>query len=249
MPEEAAVPGIGQVDKKYVYAGVAIVAGIVGYAWWSRNRASSAAASSASQIDPLTGLPYSAETGTGGSNYVNPNPNASGSGTGGTAPVIATDQDWVSAVTTKMTWYEPGYLSSVLGLYIDRQGLSQEQAAVVREAWAQAGHPPGNQQIILAGGGSTPGPNPKAVPPSGLHETATTKGSVSLAWNGPANANSYNVQVTGGMNSTYGPVNTPSMNWMGLKPATSYTFTVTTVLADGTESAKSAPRTVKTPAK
>ncbi len=33
------VPGIGQVEKKYVYIGGALVAGIVGYAYWSRARA------------------------------------------------------------------------------------------------------------------------------------------------------------------------------------------------------------------
>jgi len=75
MPDEMKLPGVGKVDKKYVFAGVgvAILVAIAVY-MRSRNAATAAAATDTtaspdttdtSGIDPATGVPYADESGGG----------------------------------------------------------------------------------------------------------------------------------------------------------------------------------------
>lgn len=157
------LPAIGTVERKYVLAGGAVVAGIVAYAYW-KHRSASSAANAASAIDPATGLPYSAEN-QATTGYVNPNPNADGSSTVSGTGAITTDAQWTADVETKLTGlYDATFLVNTLGKYLAGQALTSDEALLIRAAWAVSGHPPGNQQIILTttnpnpGGGTTTGP-------------------------------------------------------------------------------------------
>jgi hypothetical protein len=83
MPDDIKLPGLGQVDKKYVIGGVVIAGGIVVMVFL-RNKSQANAANAASTdtsaadtsggtsgdsgIDPATGIPYAEESGGGGLN-------------------------------------------------------------------------------------------------------------------------------------------------------------------------------------
>ena len=71
--------------------------------------------------------------------------------------------------------------------------------------------------------------------PTGVHGTAATSDTVSLAWNGSAHASGYTVDVDGKANST---VTGTTAEIAGLSPSTSHTFTV---VANGSYGKKSAP--------
>jgi len=167
MADTVDVPQIGKVDRKWLYAGGAVVAGIVGYAYWARSRSRSVFDPNA--IDPMTGLPYSASMSTGP--YVNPNPRASGSDTvDNQSGQILTNQQWSAAVTESLinVGYDAGFVASVLGKYLSKQPLTSDEANMVRVAWAYQGKPPeGPDTIVMqTGGGSTPGtPAPPPPPP------------------------------------------------------------------------------------
>lgn len=164
MPE-IDVPLVGRVERKWVIAGGLTAVGIA--AWWYLSGRSRKAAADAAAIDPLTGLPYSAEQGTGTGGYVNPNPVQSViDGTGGR---ITTNAEWAAAVTEALgnLGIDPNYLAGVLGKYLGRQPLTLTEAATVRTAWAYKGKPPeGPDSFTLeTGGGSTPGGGGGTTPP------------------------------------------------------------------------------------
>lgn len=152
------LPGIGRVNRQWVVAGGAVVITIVGVAWW-RSRSSG-------QVEVVPDSTTGSDTGS--NEYSNPNPVYSDSGTSALlAPT--TDAEWAQRVTDKLTWFEPGYLSAILGKYLARQTLTTAEAEVVRTAWAYLGHPPGNQQILPVTTASTPGtttPDPAPVTPA-----------------------------------------------------------------------------------
>src|SRR5215216_414316 len=82
------IPGIGPVEKKWVYVGGAAVAGIVGYAYWNKTRAEN----SEVEISDYTTEPdYAMDSGV--DSYVNPG--------GSQAPV---NEDNLAAPTTNAEW-------------------------------------------------------------------------------------------------------------------------------------------------
>ncbi|MGH2866767.1 MAG: hypothetical protein ACRDNK_04245 [Solirubrobacteraceae bacterium] len=80
------LPGVGPVKKPYLIAGVAVFAGIIGYAYFKRSRANAAAAADTSStttstaaatdpsqsIDPSTGLTYAEEAAGSSTGYGQP---------------------------------------------------------------------------------------------------------------------------------------------------------------------------------
>lgn len=158
MPE-VDVPGVGRVERKYVWYGLGAVGVIAAWYWW-RSRSSSSTSSTVdpNAIDPMTGLPFSAEQ-NGNTPFVNPNPvQAVINGVGGNG--ITTNQEWVADVTEKLgnIGVDPSFLSAVLGKYLASQPLTSDEADIVRRAWAYSGKPPqGPNNIILATTASTPG--------------------------------------------------------------------------------------------
>lgn len=158
------VPGVGSVDKRWVWGGLAAAGGFVAFVWYRRRRSGGPVEYVA---DPATGS-------TGGSDvYQNPAPSYSQDADTSKLPPT-TDQEWLSRVVEVLTWYEPGYLSSVLSKYIARLPLTTSEASLVRESWAWIGKPPGNQQIILTQTSSAPGDGPPAPEPEPAPTPAPT---------------------------------------------------------------------------
>jgi hypothetical protein len=165
------LPGVGTVKKGYVAVGVALTAGIVGYAWYRRTQGADATGGDLSYFaDTRTGSELPTDT------YTNPAPNAdgvSGTGIGGDSVWHApnTDPEWSQAAIEALSWYEPGFVSAIVGKYLSRQPLSAQEANVVREAWAQIGHPPGNQLIVTSSTGTGTGTGTGTPPPPATDAT------------------------------------------------------------------------------
>lgn len=199
MAETVDVPAVGRVDKRYVYAGMALVAGIVGYAWWVRSRQASAATA-----DPLAIEPEQPQT---GGAYSNPRPVTST--VDGTDPgAITTNTQWSARVTEKLgqLGYDSAFLSATIGAYLARQQLTADQGELIRTAWAYAGKPPeGPDTFTLkgtstGGGGTTPDPTGKLPAPAGFRQgdNAQWTFAARLDWNEVPGAAGYRIEeVTG----------------------------------------------------
>jgi hypothetical protein len=134
------IPGIGPVEKKWVYVGGALVAGIVGYAYWNKSRVD-VTESDTEVADYTTGTDYAMDSGV--DEYVNPG--------GSQAPI---EEDYVTAPTTNAEWsqkaisilvdtgHDPISASLAVGKYMARQDLTSTQANMIRAASAQLGPPP-----------------------------------------------------------------------------------------------------------
>lgn len=158
MAETIKLPGIGPVPKAYAYAGAALVVGIAGYAWWSRSRGGTGGTTYG--VDPSTG------SATGSNVYGNPDPNTPDPYN---EPPAAprNNQEWTSRVLIALAeqGIEPTFASVTIGRYLDRRPLSNQEADLVRQAWALMGKPPeGPTTFTLDPGTSTPG-----NPPSGTY--------------------------------------------------------------------------------
>lgn len=152
MADTVELPGMGRVDRKYLYGAIALVAGIVGYAWWNRSRSEAAPV-----VDPLTG---SQDPATGGA-YVNPRP--VNSTIDQTADVIDTNAEWTQAVTERLSimFYDSTFIATTIGKYLARQPLTTDEADLIRTAWAYEGKPPdGPDSFTLTNTGGNAGTQP-----------------------------------------------------------------------------------------
>jgi hypothetical protein len=230
------LPGVGKVKTGYVLIGGALVAGIAGYAWWKHQQAAADPT-----VDSADGGLY-ADTRTGSElptdGYTNPAPNADGvSGTdiGGDSVFHApnTDQEWAQQAIERLSWYEPSYVSAITGKYLARQPLTATEADVIREAWAQIGHPPSNQLIITAstGTGTTtpPATTPTMKAPTGLRATKVSSTAVDLDWTPVSGAKGYKILVNGNQNGNAVLYSAGAARY--LKSNTSYTIGVAGIFA------------------
>lgn len=136
MAETINVPGLGPTKSVYVYAGGALVVGIVGYAWWKN-----------SQNQP-TDYVGASEDDFGVSDYDSPLGNSGANSTGNydsTDPdALTTNAKWTAFAVEKLSTYgwDAGLIATALGKYLARQGLTEAEIDIVRAAIAAAGPPP-----------------------------------------------------------------------------------------------------------
>lgn len=233
------LPGIGPTKKVYVLAAGGVVALGVAYVYYRRANSGDTEA----PTEDYAGTGTTGEDGYAGAS-------GSVSGTAGSDAYDAlpatptTDQQWVALVTDSLSYLEPGYLVEVLGKYLDRKALTADEASVIRSAWAVAGHPPGNQPIILATDNGSPGTVTLPAVPSGLKVASTTATSVGLSWSSVASATKYRLY---GPDTAVREVSGTLSTVTGLAASKGYTFSVSAVNAAG-ESAKSASVTATTKA-
>jgi hypothetical protein len=139
-------------------------------------------------------------------------------------------------------------ITTAIGNYLGSRPLSDAQQAIVRSAIAVGGYPPVGSHTIVPGGNTA-----LTVAPGGLKVTTTATTAV-LTFNSVAGAASY--RAFRGVASSVGSAAQSPITVSGLKPNTSYTFSVRGVTAsgkDGPESTKVTARTkaviMPTPAK
>lgn len=219
------LPGIGDVETKYVWSGAAVVGVIVAYAYYKRSHAAATASTAATttpdpnSIDPATGITYGEEAAaaaagsSGSAGYNNPNPAASGYNSVSGVSTISTNLDWSNAVTTALETlgYDSGFIGSTLGKYLAGQPLTADEAALIRTAWAYVGKPPSGSTGINLGGTTTP-PAGTTTPPAAVKRLATTyltrgpaakTGGVLLSWTPVSGAKEYHLHKNGALIGNY----------------------------------------------
>lgn len=163
MADTLKIPGIGDVKKEYVIGGGALVAGIVGYAYWRRARDQSSEEQqivvAANDVIPAT-------------DYVNPSPGGSSpvvvENNEGSPPVPRTNPEWTQRATDYLTQigYDPIFIAEALGRFLTRQPLSDKQKDAVRAAVGAWGPPPeGGPWPIGVDLPSSPSPSPPTTDP------------------------------------------------------------------------------------
>lgn len=163
MAADVQVPAIGRVDKRWVLAGGAAVAGVVGYAWWRQGTAvpaGEAPAEDAALLDDVEGTddggiwPFRPGGSTVPSEPVDP----------ATRPP-ATNAEWTTRAVTALSevGYEPRAIAAALGKFLSRQALNKGEAEIVQTARAMVGREPtGDLPIIMEGTTTSPPPTPAA---------------------------------------------------------------------------------------
>jgi hypothetical protein len=233
------LPGVGPVDKKWLYVGGAGIAGFVGYAYWNRRRAAD------TEITDYTEADYAYDGGV--AEYTNP---------GGSDNPVNVDSneaptsnwEWSLLVRERLT--ESGHdgiaVLAALGKYLNRMEMTTAQGDIIRAAIAVAGTPPVGQFPILTSP-TTPAPSKGAdlKAPSNLSYEYIGQTSVRLKWSPVAGANSY-VAFRTDMSVNAGGTYTTAITLGGLKRNTSYTFYVRAVGDDGKFGPPSAKKTYRT---
>lgn len=231
MAEKVKVPGIGEVKSEYVTGGLALVAGIAGYAYWRRARDRAAEQSqivvSSNDVVPAT-------------DYQNPSPGGSSpvvvDNNEGSPPVPRTNSEWTQRATNYLAQlgYDPIFIAEALGRFLNRQSLTEQQKDAVRAAVGAWGQPPeGGPWPIGVGVPTAPDTTPHD--PDALDRPGNLRGTelgatfVTLAWDAVSGAQSYEVThwgFTGQWPMGKQTVNGTSLRWSGLTPERNHKFTV-----------------------
>src|SRR6266496_664191 len=151
MPDTLKVPVLGPTKKGYVWAGAALVLGIVGYAWYSRGKSTETA-----PTDATAGIPDTVPTDLGPADLSTVSTGGGVSDTGLT--FITTNAEWTADAVSKMVdlGYDSVTVSSALGKFLASQQVTQDEANLINTAIALSGHPPvGTFSIRLISSGGT----------------------------------------------------------------------------------------------
>lgn len=167
MPDTINLPGGGPgVQKKWVLAGGALVAGIVGYAYLRRSRTTT----------PVVTPPTPSELPPADFSTV-----STGGGVTDTGlQFITTNAQWSADATAKLTdlGYDSVAVSTALGKYLASQFVTSQEAQYIYTAIALSGHPPvGAFSVRLEPtptSGSVPSPGGRGTPAPVKRYTAAT---------------------------------------------------------------------------
>jgi hypothetical protein len=168
MAETVNVPAVGKTNKTYVYAGGALLIGIVGYAWWKRRTATAVEPINPDAL-PEDRVPFTdAQVSSGESDSF-------------TAGHPTTVSDWVQAATNRLLELgkDPLLVASALGKYITRQPLTLDEEDVVRSAIGQFGTPPGGDTYPILRQPAQP-----STPTGGTTTTTRPKTAANATWIG-----------------------------------------------------------------
>lgn len=141
------IPGVGDVDKKYVYVAGGVVVLIVGYKWWQARNTPVA-------IDPATGLPYgstsdqySYQASSGSNSGYQPYPvdqygNALPAPIYSQNPSVQTNQEWLSAAESLQIGVSDTVLVAALSKILGGIPVTQDQIDIWNQVTGIIGTPP-----------------------------------------------------------------------------------------------------------
>lgn len=191
MADTITLPGAGEVKKEYVWAGGALVVGIVGFAWWRRSTSGGAAETPYYDTSELT--PDSDYDRPG-----NPTGNVSVDNTQG---LISTNAQWSQAVNDYLPdrGWEAKAVASAVGVYLQREKLDPMQLDIIKAAVGRFGPPPqdGPWPIQAKPGEPTTTPGIELPAPTNLRITGATRNTVGLAWDAVPGAEGYQIEWEG----------------------------------------------------
>jgi hypothetical protein len=155
------LPLAGPVKKRHLAIGGAVVAGVVGYAWWKHFRSSDMPA----EIDPgFADFSGGLQTGTGGTTQPGiPWEPADGADPDGLPPT--TNAQWTQRGVDWMQnlGFDPQLVATTLGKYLARVPVTQVEADIIRTVEGAIGKPPvGEYRIIMVGNPPPAAPAPPA---------------------------------------------------------------------------------------
>lgn len=193
MAETITLPGGKKVPRNVVLIGGATAAGVLGYAWWRKGMGTG------TLVGEPAIVPTPVEPPTDSTDFTV---------TGGGTPAPTSNAEWTNLAIERMIalGFDGTAVNVALGQYLGHQPLTATQMELVRSAIAQAGPPPvgGPYNFIPVAGAVQPpgtGQLPAGIKPgavTGLKMVGHTRQRIQVAWNKPANASSYNVDVAAG---------------------------------------------------
>jgi hypothetical protein len=154
------LPGVGNVDRKWVLAGGAAVAGIVVFAYWRNSRLPTDPAVEGDQYatgDNYTPDAYVGAVQPGGETY---DPND------GTTNVPTTNAEWSQLVIDALesVGYDRAKAAQTVGKYLAGQPLDTSEKLIIQVAIAMLGNPPAGALPIISAPASTTTPPPSGTP-------------------------------------------------------------------------------------
>lgn len=231
MAETIKLPGIGEVKKTYVVAGVAVAGGMVAYAWWKAGTAPQGDLPAYSEEDVTDAI-----TDTPGGDAGPPANSGGASHDSSTTP--DTDAEWGRmAVDMLEGSYERDAIQTAIGLFLTAQPLNRDQELIVRAAIGVLGYPPEKDYRIITGTGATPS---ALQEPKNVRVEGTSQSSIRVNWDPVTGAHGYRIYRVG-VGQNVGDSKDTTAVVGGLRANTSYTFYVRAMDADfktGPESAK-----------
>lgn len=230
------VPAVGSVKKQYVIAAVALVAGIVGYAYWRAGQAPSDYPAYTEEDIAADGIADTPAGSAGGSAN-------SGGASHDNSTTPDSDSEWARMATEALAGaFELSAVQTALGRYITRQSVTAAQEDIIRAAIGAMGYPPGGQYPIMTGTGSTPS---ALTEPKNVKATAKTATTITLTWSAVPSAAGYRVYRSG-VAGNVGQSVDGTITIGGLTPGKSYTFHVRAQDASGKTGPRSADVTAST---
>lgn len=178
MAEQVKVPGAGKVNRTWLFAGAAAVAGIVVYAYWKR---ASQPAELPGEGEATAGDQWSPDAYTGagigapGGETYDPNDVTSRY----VAPV--TNAEWTQRVVDMLAnaGFDLTYAASTIGKYLSGQALTAAEKILVQTGLAMMGNPPAGSLPVISA------PEPTATPTT----TALAKPALRSSPGDPRNTN------------------------------------------------------------
>lgn len=153
MAETIKLPVIGPTKSAYVYAGGALIAGIVGYAWFTRSRSVPPEGTILDEDIPQDRTPP--PTVVGSEDFDDENVRA----------IISTNAEWYTAAVEYLVTtggFDFAFTTIALGKFLMRQTVTEDEANVIQAAKGAVGEPPlgGPWPIVRA---TAPGPSTPPV--------------------------------------------------------------------------------------
>jgi hypothetical protein len=150
------VPGVGNVDRKWVFAGLAASAGIVVYAYWRRSQAPAESPVEGDQYatgDEYTPDAYIGATAPGGETY---DPNAIETN------IPTTNQEWSQRAIDALesVGYTRDKAATTIGKYLAGQPLDLAEKLIIQVAIAMMGNPPAGALPIISAPSTPTAPTP-----------------------------------------------------------------------------------------
>lgn len=227
MANTVKLPVIGPTDQRWVMVGGALIAGIVGYAWWSRSKALPGDVGTGEILPedvPQDRLPPS--TIVGEQNFDDENVRA----------IINTNPEWYTSAVDYLVstgGYDFTFTSITLGKFLSRRTLTEQEANLVQAAKGAIGEPPqgGPWPIIRGTGeGASTSTNKLTTPSLRVNAGDPRNTNYGLGWNKVSGAAYYIVRRTVGPGSpTSVAVIGTSRRTPGLKAGSTYGYQVKAV--------------------
>jgi hypothetical protein len=247
------LPGIGEVPKGALYAGLAAVAGLIILYSYSRKKAAATAAAAAAatpattmvtdpagntcaSLDPSSGYCPGTEedeqyqeqlaASAGAYDEYDTGGNSTTTTTSTTAATATTNAQWAQEAETQLG--NTAAVQAALGYILGGVPVTTAQQQIFQEAVGLVGPPPASYPAITLVGAS----DGTSIPPvlssgqiTGVSASDVTQGSALISWTPAAGAFSYELAIPGVPGSPWTTSGT-SFDVGGLKPNTSYTVNV-----------------------